>query len=237
MAIQVFEEVRLDPKISFGFTGGPRFKTTVVTNPGGYEQRNIDWSVFKHEFSCTFESKTQAELDIIRAFHIAMRGQAVGFRFFDHRDMCTDQAGIVAAIQSGASIIDPTTRIPSIPAAGVLTASIITASADMGDQTHQITKTYTVPTLAGDVYVRTLVKIASDAHFNGYINGSVDAAATVDEDTGIITFMDSVSATDEITADAIFDVPVRFRNDYMPETLVFFDSGGVQGVDLVEIRL
>ena len=66
MAIQAFEEVRIDPKISFGFSGGPKFKTTIQVNPGGYEQRNIDWSSSRAEYSTDYDVKTQEELDEIK---------------------------------------------------------------------------------------------------------------------------------------------------------------------------
>jgi len=236
MAIQVFEEVRFPPKISFGFTGGPQFRTAIAANPGGYEQRNIDWSLAKARFSASMDVKTQAELDEVKDFFYAMRGRAVGFRFIDWRDYCSDQAGIIAAMQTGASTTDPSTQVPSLPAAGVLTPQVITASATAADQTHQLTKTYTVGSLAGDPYIRTIAKPVSSSHVRAYVDGVEDGSATVDTTTGIVTLNTVISGGEAITADFLYDVPVRFDQDYMPDVLEHFDTGNIDQIEIVELR-
>jgi len=235
MAIQVFEEVRFPPKISFGFQGGPQFRTAIASNPGGYEQRNIDWSLARARYSASMETKTQAELDEVKDFFYAMRGRGIGFRFLDWRDYCSDQAGIITALQSGASVVNSSTQVPSLPAAGVLTPQVITASATAADQTHQLIKTYTVGSLAGDDYVRTIAKpIAS--HVRAYVDGVEDGSATVDTATGIVTLNTVIAGGEEITADYLFDVPSRFDQDFMPDTLEHFDSGTIDQIEIVELR-
>ncbi len=236
MAIQVFEEVRFPPKISFGFTGGPQFRTAIAANPGGYEQRNIDWSLARARYSAAMETKSQAELDEVKDFFYAVRGRAVGFRFLDWRDYCSDQAGIIAALQTGASVVDPSTQVPSLPAAGVLTPQTITASATAADQTHQLTKTYTVTGLGGDSYIRPIAKPVSSAHVRAYVDGVEDGSATVDTTTGIVTLNTVITGGEVITADYIFDVPSRFDQDYMPDTLSNFDVGDIDQIEIVELR-
>jgi uncharacterized protein (TIGR02217 family) len=81
-----FHEIRFPEHISYGSSGGPKFKTTIFMSDGGYEQRNIDWSEAKAEYNVSHGIKTRAEMDELRAFFYARAGRAYGFRYKDWAD-------------------------------------------------------------------------------------------------------------------------------------------------------
>lgn len=75
-----------DPVAAYGFTGGPEFRTRVVSLDSGRERRNIQWSRPRHRYSANWLNipiEGQAKL---RAAFMAVRGQAYGFRLKDWGD-------------------------------------------------------------------------------------------------------------------------------------------------------
>lgn len=91
--VQSFEEVRLDEKINFGFSGGPEFFTSIAQTQGGFEQRNINRQFPLHSYRTIHDFFTQEEFDDLKSFFMARRGQAVGFRFMDPGDFASDNSG------------------------------------------------------------------------------------------------------------------------------------------------
>lgn len=81
-----FHEIRFPELISYGSSGGPKFKTTIFISDSGYEQRNIDWSLAKAEYNVAHGIKSRAEMDELRAFFYARNGRAYGFRYKDWGD-------------------------------------------------------------------------------------------------------------------------------------------------------
>jgi len=81
-----FHEIRFPEHISYGSSGGPKFKTTIFVSDSGYEQRNIDWSLARSEYDVSHGIKTRAEMEELRAFFYARNGRAHGFRYKDWGD-------------------------------------------------------------------------------------------------------------------------------------------------------
>lgn len=81
-----FHEIRFPEHISYGSSGGPKFKTTIFTSDSGHEQRNIDWSLAKAEYNVAHGIKSRQEMDELRSFFYARNGQAYGFRYKDWAD-------------------------------------------------------------------------------------------------------------------------------------------------------
>lgn len=81
-----FHEIRFPEHISYGSSGGPKFKTTVFTSDSGYEQRNIDWIRARCEYDVSHGVKTRSEMDELLAFFYARNGRAHGFRYKDWGD-------------------------------------------------------------------------------------------------------------------------------------------------------
>lgn len=81
-----FHEVKIPETISYGVSGGVGFKTDIVENFAGFEQRNISWSQIKGRWTISYNTRTKSDLGILNDFFIARRGKAYGFRFKDWSD-------------------------------------------------------------------------------------------------------------------------------------------------------
>lgn len=77
---------RLDECVAYGFTGGPDWRTLVVSLANGREQRNGQWLFPKHRYSAEYMNlRPEGRDEILSAFH-ACRGQLHAFRFKDWND-------------------------------------------------------------------------------------------------------------------------------------------------------
>ena len=112
------------------------------------------------------------------------------------------------------------------------TAELI-ATADGITSQFQLTKTYTS---GGVSYVRPIQKpVAGTVEVS--VNGIVDASATVDTVTGVITPSSTPGALEPVTATFQFDVPVRFDTDEIDVELERFNAGAVPNFPIVELRI
>lgn len=66
--------------------GGPKFQTMITTSRGGFESRNVVWSLPLASFELGERKITQAELDDLNNFFRAAMGRGKGFRFKDWGD-------------------------------------------------------------------------------------------------------------------------------------------------------
>lgn len=86
-----FIETQFPTDISYGAVGGPMFSTDIITNYGGYEQRNANWSAPLREWNVAHGIKTTAQLNTLITFFHVMQGKATGFRFKDWSDYSATQ--------------------------------------------------------------------------------------------------------------------------------------------------
>lgn len=195
-----FDEVRFPVNIALGATGGPAFKTEIVTTAAGLEYRNALWSVARGTWDVGSGVKGTSDYQAIIAFHYARQGSLRGFRFKDWSDY---------------SVTDQT----------------LIASADGGETTAQLVKTYTN---GGRTYTRTIYKPVSGT-VTAKKNGDA-LSISVNTVTGVITF-GALTAADAVTATFEFDVPVRFAQDDLRLALHLADVGEVPQIPLVELKL
>jgi len=92
-----FDNVRLPEDIERGTTGGPSFKTTVITMASGKEQRNQEWEVVRGTYDIGYGIQDRDDLEKVYAFFHARRGRLRGFRFRDWLDFSVT-AGPVGTI-------------------------------------------------------------------------------------------------------------------------------------------
>lgn len=241
MAVQqAFDEVRFPEKIEFGVSGGPAFFTKVIVTYGGQEQRIENWSEARHRFTSTHGVKDQTELDELLAFFYARRGMGRGFRFRNWLDYASDMVGQFGTPQGDAS--DNTLA----PASAMTAQTIVVMSLGITD--YQTIKTYT--TAAGDNYVQTIRKIATDntspgaadsqAAMRVFINAGLLTEGTdytINSATGVITIIVGFSTADVLSADYLYDIPVRFGKDVSDFTKTAFNVNEWSGIDLVEVRI
>lgn len=97
MDIANFHNVRFPEDISYGSSGGPGFKTTVIELASGHEQRNIDWSLARATYDVTYGIKSREAMEDVLDFFMARRGKAYGFRFKDWMDFTLDRQSLGVA--------------------------------------------------------------------------------------------------------------------------------------------
>lgn len=104
MEIANFHNVRFPEDISYGSSGGPGFKTTVIELASGHEQRNIDWSQARASYDAAYGVKTRAQMEDVLEFFYARYGKAYGFRFKDWMDYTIPRQSLGAATTASTQI-------------------------------------------------------------------------------------------------------------------------------------
>ena len=88
MTVYAFiESPRFPEKISIAATGGPMFATDVVSVDSGDEYRTTHWDQPLYSYVISHPpTSDEDKTDALRAFFMAVRGRAAGFRFKDWTD-------------------------------------------------------------------------------------------------------------------------------------------------------
>ena len=98
--MESFSEERFPTDISYGVSGGPTFKTEIVTTNSGHEHRNIAYTSPRYKYQLASAIKTELQLEEVISFFKSMKGRAIGFRFKDWLDYKANEQ--VLAISGGA---------------------------------------------------------------------------------------------------------------------------------------
>lgn len=215
-----FHEVRFPEEISWGVTGGPRFKTDIVTFDSGKEQRNEKWQISRGKWDAATGLKTQEELDILLDFFRGRRGSAYGFRYKDHTDFRLEQE----PLQNSADdtfVGDNTT-----------TLFRVVAQYEPAGPNPEIRRIFKLRGGAGD----PLVLLTKEVRVNG-VPQTEGVDFTIDYNTGEVTFTvaPGVGIAADITIE--FDVPARFDTDEMRVSLDDFDAHSWGQIPIVELNL
>ena len=89
MSSPIFDEVQLDPKISYGCKGGPSYRTTVLQTKSGFDQTIPEWALPKRSWTISEVTKNATIFRYLLNFFMARQGRARGFRFKDWSDYKT----------------------------------------------------------------------------------------------------------------------------------------------------
>jgi uncharacterized protein (TIGR02217 family) len=81
-----FDNVRLNPHIESGAQGGPGFKTTVISQASGKEQRQAEWLTERGQWDVSYGIMNKEDYTEIYNFFRNRRGRFRGFRFKDWAD-------------------------------------------------------------------------------------------------------------------------------------------------------
>jgi uncharacterized protein (TIGR02217 family) len=82
----VIKEIRFPTDLAYGSRGGPGYSTDISETKSGYETAILEWSKARHRYSAAYGPRTQAQLEVVRAFFHIVRGKGYGFRFKDWDD-------------------------------------------------------------------------------------------------------------------------------------------------------
>jgi uncharacterized protein (TIGR02217 family) len=95
------ETPRLNPRITFGARGGPRWSTTKAHVPGGARVVNRNFTYPLHTYDISQCIRTNADFEIVRAFFYNVYGAFDGFRFKDWSDFSVTAATGGTSLVSG----------------------------------------------------------------------------------------------------------------------------------------
>lgn len=207
-----FEETQFPPGISYGSSGGPGYRSSIIALDSGQEQRVSYWEQPRRTYNAAYNIKSKADLAALLEFYTALDGVATGFRYKDWLDFTT------------------ASNHQSSPA----NTDVTLGTGDASTTAFQLKKVYTAGTATKTRNIRKPV--------SGTVVVALDGAAqtsgwTVDTTTGIITFTSAPGSGVEVTAGCEFDVPVRFGDgvdSLLDASIESFDNGGME-VPLIEI--
>ncbi|MCB1359350.1 MAG: DUF2460 domain-containing protein [Maritimibacter sp.] len=208
-----FHEVRFPACLSYGAVGGPMRRTEVVTLANGHEERNTPWAHSRRNYDAGVAMSSLDDLEIVTAFFEARRGQLYGFRWKDWADYksCPPSADVTATDQP-------------------------IGTGDGTETVFQLTKTYSS---GGSSYARPIRKPVSGSVLVA-VGGALQTEGvdyTIDNTTGLVTFLTVPGTGAEITAGFEFDVAVRFGTDQIQASVATFQAGDVPSVPVVELRV
>ncbi len=204
-----FDDVRFPVAISRGATGGPERRTEIVTLASGHEERNSRWADSRRRYNAGFGVKSLNGLHEVLAFFEERRGRLHGFRWKDHADFksCPPQ--------------DQVTMLDQQIGVGDGLATAFQLAKRYGSGLREYWRTISKP-------VSGTVVVAVDG---------IAAAATVDVQTGLVTFAAAPAVDAEITAGFEFDVPARFDTDQLKINLTGFSAGDIPDIPVVELLI
>ncbi len=208
-----FHEVLFPADLSFGALGGPQRRVDVVTLANGYEERNTPWAHSRRVYDAGLGMRSLDDIEKVIAFYEARYGQMFGFRWKDWSDFKSAK-----------------------PSARIAYDDQQIATGDGVRKEFQIIKTYR----SGDhAYARPITKP---------VKGSVLVMVeqdekretidySIDDTTGIISFMRPPDPDTRVYVGYEFDVPVRFDSDRILTNIASFQAGQVPDIPVREVRV
>jgi len=205
-----FNESRISDGIAYGSTGGPRYKTVIITLDSGYQTRDSKWSYPLYAYNVGYGVKTLADMYELQELFHASKGSANGFRFKDFADFKS------CAVDQTLSFNDQSI-----------------GTGDGATTAFQLSKTYTFGAVSQSRIISKPVSGTTVIAIDGVEQTS---GWTIDTTTGIVTFTTAPLSAEVITAGFEFDVPVHFSSDEWSWSWENFESLSAN-VGLMEVRL
>lgn len=206
-----FHEVLFPVDIALNSEGGPTRKTDIIALVSGHEERNSPWAGSRRGFNAGYGVKSIADIEDVIAFFEARRGRLYGFRFRDPFDF-------------------KSCKVAAMPAAD----DQLLGTGDGAATDFQLVKTYLS---GGASYVRNIKKPVAGSVLVA-LNGAPQtegADFTLDDASGVISFMNPPAAGAAVTAGFLFDTPARFDTDELRINLAAFKAGEIPSIPLIEV--
>ncbi len=208
-----FHEISFPTSLSFGSVGGPERRTEIVTLANGFEERNSPWADSRRRYDAGVGMRSLDDIETLIGFFEARQGQLYGFRWKDWTDYksCAPSSDVAMGDQS-IGFGD-----------GVNKVFQLAKTYQSGP--HQYERRVTKP-IAGTV----LAAVAGDAQIE-------TVHFTLDDTTGLISFVAAPADGVLVSAGFEFDVPVRFDAERIEMSLASFSAGEIPTVPVVEVRI
>lgn len=195
-----FIEERLLEHVSYGFAGGPNFRTTKVQLRSGITRRNAERSLPLYKYRAPYNAIRGEHHSAVQSAYLACLGPVHGFRFKDWADYRLNN--VVIGTADGTS--DQELQIVKPYTFGGITLN----------RTIKKPVDSTVFNVANG-YVSNAVALSVTAN-------DTPIAFTIDYTTGIITLTGTDTHVIRVTGE--FDVPVYFEDDSLDFDFVNWDA-------------
>lgn len=212
MTTTSFHEIRLLPKIALGSSGGPEQHVDVTTLGSGFEKRNAPWAKSRRRYVLNTGPRPLAELYELLDFFEARKGPLHGFRWRDWMDYSS-----------------------AAPGAQISANDQICQLLDEGSKIFQLQKKYG----SGDYQTTRVINKPVAGTLKVSVDGKVLPSSNYIEDTtnGQIEITSSLTSNAIVRAGFEFDVPVRFDTEFLDIRLSGAETGILQNIALIELRL
>lgn len=202
-----FHDVRFPLDVALGARGGVERATDVVTLANGAEARNSRWALSRRRFNAGYGVKSRADMAAVLAFFEERRGRFHSFRWRDGLDF-----------SSGGAAPLPTDQV--------------FGEGDGEQVEFQLSKRYGADF---DPYDRPITKPVEGSVRVAFDGVEQVSGWTVDDTTGVVSFLLPPGEGVVISAGFQFDVPVRFDTDRLDVELTGFDAAEAPAIPLIEV--
>ena len=207
-----FVEERFPLGIAIGASGGPQWRTDIVSLASGAETRNARWAGSRRRYDAGSGIRSLSDLQSVSAFFERMRGRLTGFRFRDPFDHASAPPGG-----------DPAPLDVELGA---------------GDGVRSDFKLIKIYGIGDTIYERRIAKPVAGS-VRVAVDG-LELIENIDFEcefsSGVIRFLAAPPvAGHRVTAGFRFDVPVRFDVDRLDMSLTHMRAGQVPTIPLIEI--
>ncbi|RYH00194.1 MAG: TIGR02217 family protein [Alphaproteobacteria bacterium] len=207
-----FHEIRLPTNLSYGMSGGARYRHTAVESASGHEQVFQEWDLAQRSWTIQMEYWDYDRFQELQNFWHGRAGGSIGFRFREWMD-CS------VGMKFGPNGLE--LLAPKQFATGNGAAKIFQLSKTYGDSAAMRVRPITKP-VAGKVRIW----VAGVEKLTGW---------TCDVATGIVTFTAAPANGATIAWAGEFDTPVRFVGERMDVSEAAMMAGAWQGIEIREI--
>ena len=213
-----FHDILLNPKFSYGATGGISYSTLVLQSVAGYEQRNINWSQVLGEWDISYSIRDDSDIEDLIAFYAARYGRGHTFRFLDWKDYTITNENIGTGSSTPGTKWQLTKTYTD--AGGNTYERNITKPVDTSDTNHTLS-------LSDPSYTTFTLKA-------GGITKAETTDYTVDYSTGIVTDVSGLSGA--IVVSCSFHNHCRFDVDLMEVVAEYYQLGGWENVKIKGVK-
>lgn len=180
---------------TYGWDGGPRFNTRIVTLMNGRERRNADWEQPQHAFSLPFNNLLQSAYAQIKQMQLACQGRLNCFLYRDRLDSTASN------------------EVFAVAEAGQDTFQLAKWSTVDGVSYRRTVHALYQPDPNNPGAALPVTPVIT-------VDGTPTVAFTVDHDTGEVVFDEGMVGGEILRwTTASFSIWVRFDNDYLPMSI------------------
>jgi len=211
-----FLDLTFPRNIAGGVTGGPERRVDIVSLSSGEEERNARWKHSRRSYDASLGIKDADDLGDVVALFEEAGGQLHSFRFRDWSDFSS----------AGSRRNAPSATDQNI------------GSGDGSETDFQLVKRYGTLT----PYTRDISKPIAGSVVVALGGVPQPSGWSVDNLTGVVSFVSAPGPGVAITAGFLFDVPVRFDMNMIAVDMSFFDESEGRGfgtlpeIPLIEVR-